>query len=395
MESEGYFWKYIGDIKREINRILAEADAKNWNSYNDVYQEYVNKSLSPETLRDKRTYLGIIEHFELFGQYPNGRRRQKIVKRGKYHQLSEEFRSVIDYYRAVEAKRSKKERTIYGESSNASSFFYTLQEKGFTTLESITEEAVLSIFLGNDGKLRRSYSHKKNVVAVLKACIPQAPETIARILAYFPTLREKRKTIQYLLPEEIEVLKQTINGEGSQLSLRNKAVGILALYTGLRSCDIAGLTMCSIDWEDDLIFINQQKTDVPLELPLTAIAGNAIYDYLTLERPNTRSEHVFVSQYKPHARLESWSIGNIANKIMDAARIRQADGDRRGLHIFRHRLATTLLGNGISRPIISRILGHADPDSLAPYLSADFVHLKECALSIERFPMDEGVLENA
>ncbi|MBS4025135.1 MAG: tyrosine-type recombinase/integrase [Clostridia bacterium] len=132
-----------------------------------------------------------------------------------------------------------------------------------------------------------------------------------------------------------------------------------------------------------------------LNLPLTAIVGNAVYDYLTLERPETENEYIFISEQRPYGRLESASLGNIADKLLVAANIRQSNGDRRGFHIFRHRLATALLGNGVARPVISEILGHESPDSLEIYLSADFVHLKECALSIEWIPMDEGVLADA
>jgi len=79
---------------------------------------------------------------------------------------------------------------------------------------------------------------------------------------------------------------------------------------------------------------------------------------------------------------------------MKTANIRQSTGDRRGFHIFRHRVATELLGSGVPQPVISRALGHTSPDSLEAYLSADFKHLKECALSIERFSMPEGVFGN-
>ncbi|ETR69183.1 MAG: hypothetical protein OMM_09824 [Candidatus Magnetoglobus multicellularis str. Araruama] len=76
---------------------------------------------------------------------------------------------------------------------------------------------------------------------------------------------------------------------------------------------------------------------------------------------------------------------------MKAANIRQSKGDRKGFHIFRHHLATALLGNGISQPVISSTLGHTSPDSLEPYLSADFSHLKDCSISIESFPMKKEV----
>jgi len=67
---------------------------------------------------------------------------------------------------------------------------------------------------------------------------------------------------------------------------------MLAHYTGLRGCDIAGLTIDSIDWDRDFIHIKQQKTEIPLELPLTAVVGNGIYDYLTSESPHTESRYI-------------------------------------------------------------------------------------------------------
>jgi len=51
-----------------------------------------------------------------------------------------------------------------------------------------------------------------------------------------------------------------------------------------------------------------------------------------------------------------------------------------------------MLENGVARPVISKILGHTSPDSLEPYLMADFKHLKDCALSVEAFPIREEVL---
>jgi integrase len=140
--------------------------------------------------------------------------------------------------------------------------------------------------------------------------------------------------------------------------------------------------------------VRQQKTKIPLELPLTAITGDAIYDYLTLERPYTESRTIFVSQHKPYERLKSRSIGNVAVTIMKATNIRQSKGDRKGFHIFRHYFATALLENGVSQPVISRTLGHTSPDSLESYLRADFPKLKEYAISIERFPVPKEVFSH-
>lgn len=391
MESNGYSKSYIGRIKREIEKILSATNSKGVSCYTEVYQEYTKTSYSLGSLRDKRAIIGAIEQFDVHGRYPNRRRWHELFPRGAYPLLLPEFKSIIDYYCEAEKKRGKKNTSIYTESHNASRFFLSLQQKGIDSLVKITEEAVLSLFMSSDGTRLRSYSHKKNITAVLKACIPYHPEICHRILAFLPALRVTRKNIQYLTSEEIQEIKKALANEENSLTLCDKAIGMVALYTGLRGCDIAGLTCDAIDWDRNLIHTTQQKTMLPLELPLIAVVGNALYDYLTLERPHTESRHLFISQNKPYDPLKSGSIGDVAARIMKVAGIRQAKGDRKGFHLFRHYIATVLLGNGVPQPVISRILGHTSPASLDAYLSADFPHLKECSISIEHFPVLEEV----
>jgi site-specific recombinase XerD len=67
---------------------------------------------------------------------------------------------------------------------------------------------------------------------------------------------------------------------------------------------------------------------------------------------------------------------------MKSACVRQEKGTQKGLRVFRHSLATTLLAEGVPVPIIASILGHSNKESTNIYLSADEVHLKECALGL-------------
>ena len=394
MEESGYSRFYIYRFKREINRILSMAPTQNWSSYMDIYLGYTKSSSSKAYLQNKRTIIGAIEQFDVFGRYPNGRRRHELYARSSYVSLSEEFKSIIDCYVEVESKRGIKASTIYTESHNAATFLLSLQEKGMNALNEITEEAVLGFFVSSEGTKLRGCSYKKNIAAVFKACEPFFPDGgCLKVLSFLPAFREKRKNIQYLTPEEIVKIKAALSTEESPLTIRDKAVGLLALYTGLRCCDIAEMTMDSIDWSKDIIRIKQQKTDIPLELPLTAVVGNAIFDYITMERPKTGLDEIFLSQSRPYGALKSKSLSNVADKIMKVADIRQEKGNRRGFHIFRHHLATALLGNGIPQPVISRVLGHMSTSSLDAYLSADFPHLKECSLSVEGFPLRKEVIQ--
>ena len=396
MKEQEYSHFYIERLEQQIRVIIANADSNGWTSYRDVYQWYAERSDSKQGLRDRLTFLGIIERFALRGEYPDGRTRQKVKIRGCYQYLSLEFQSIIDTYRLYEERREvKKISTIYGESSNGASFLYELQCAGISSPEEITQKSIIAVFLNQDGTLRRSCSYKKIIAAVFRANEKTDPELFRRLIAYLPELRETRKNIQYLTDEEVVRIKRVLTEPNSGLTLRDKAIGTLALIYGLRCCDIAKLKVDEVDFDAEEINICQQKTAVPIVLPLTASVGNAIFDYAELERPQNGSEFIFLSENRPYGRMTESSIGNIAAKIMAAAGIRQNAGDRKGFHIFRHRLATDLLGSGVPQPIISKITGHTSPNSLETYLNADFVHLKESALSIERFPLKMEVFANA
>lgn len=382
----------IRNISREIGNILDNAEVNNWHSYGDVYHAYEAEGLSKDVLRNKRYCLRMIKRFDIQGEFPDRKRRSYIFESDAYGNLPLEYRELVEFYREHDAARGKKETTIYHEAINAVTFLCSMQQKGCLRLGDITEKDVLSFFLSDNGSPIRGCSYKKNIAAVFKAGLHWKKEPCSKILSFLPAFRENRKTIQYLTGEEVDLIRDALHEKGDHLSLRDRAVGTLLLYAGLRRCDIAGLHFKNIDWERDLLRIVQQKTDVPLDLPLTPTVGNAIFKYLDSERPKSDNPHIFLSEVMPNRPLSRNAIGNIALRIYKAAGIRQNPGDRKGTHIFRHRAASHMLENGIAQPIISRILGHTAPDSLEPYLMADFKHLKECALSVESFPIPEEVI---
>lgn len=240
----------------------------------------------------------------------------------------------------------------------------------------------------------RSYDFIYYVKNALKINAPfYHSDTCLRIISYLPSFPQRKKNIQYLTKDETKRVKSVLDNDTS-LSLQDKAIGLLAYYTGLRSCDITALSLHDIDWEHDIIHIRQQKTGAPLVLPMRATVGNALFDYITKERPETIEKTIFLTVNAPYRRLHTSNLHAICVGIMKKAGIRNNAGDRRGFHLFRHHLATSLLENGIQQPVISSTLGHQSPDSLNPYLSSDFSHLKACALSIDCFPVEKKVFQS-
>ena len=389
METKSYSKQYIQYIEKDILWSINESSHYAWLSYDDIYQTYVDKWSNKTTLNHKKRRLLVIERFDLESKMPNGLKHAH--KSSAYDSLSAEFKDFIDTYRNLEGLGYSK-KYLKSTSYMVCSFLLDLQNKGINSFKSFTEESVLDVF-SSDGKICRSYNFKYTVEFAFKTCLPFYGDGIcSRMLSYLPALPHVKKNVQYLTKEEMWRIKSVLEKD-TTLSLQNKAICLLALYTGMRSSDICSLTFKSIDWDNDLIRIKQQKTDAALVLPLRAVVGNAIFDYITKERPKSSADTIFLTVNAPYRRLHSSNLNAICVSVMGKAGIRQNPGDRKGMHLFRHYLATSLLGYGVEQPIISSTLGHQSPSSLAPYLSADFTHLKECALNIERFPVRKEVFQ--
>jgi len=389
MEDQNYSRQYIRHIKNESLWILRESGNYDWKTYDDIYQTCVEKYTNKYTLNYKRRMLLVIKRFILESVVPDGSRHTH--KPSYYDGLCVDFKHFIDIYRnVIKTKYAKPFHYHKSYECSACSFLSRLQKQGVYSLEHISEKNVMDVFT-NDARLCRSYHFKRETASVFKICAPFYPAGIcSKILSYLPEIRNVRKNIQYLTKDEIEKIKFALEDDSS-LSLQNRAIGLLAFYTGLRSCDIAALTLDQIDWENDLIRIVQQKTGTPLVLPLRAIVGNAIFDYITKERPKSSENTVFLTVNIPYKRVQSSNLYAICVTIMKKADIRNHPSDKKGFHLFRHHLATSLLEKGVEQPVISRTLGHQSPNSLDTYLGADFIHLKECALSIKCFPVKKEV----
>lgn len=310
--------------------------------------------------------------------------------RGNYSKLKQSYRSIVDHFIEQQCNGSLSSHSILYMTTIACSFFVYLQNKAYESLDEIAEEDVINFFI-EDGHPRYETSYRYRLSEFLEAVSGEYPVCL-KIRNWLPYIRVTRKNIQYLTDEEVQIIKDVCMNIGSPLSYQTRAVAMILLYTGLRSCDIASLKLSSIDWEKEVIHVVQSKTDVPLTVPMHVHAGNAIYDYITKER-NSESEYLFVTE--KNVQFKSGDVPYCVKKLFKAAGIRQNKTDRKGTHIFRHHLANKLLENEVTQPVISQTLGHTDPVSVQAYLNADIKHLRECSLSIEDYPLNWEVFDHA
>lgn len=386
MQKDGYSQNYMKCVSREIRWLENHQGVYRFDSFEVACQIRVAQTSSPETQANRKTIYNLFHRYSQYGSLSEGK-RNPLFRFGAYTQLNGEFKILLDNYEKESYRRGLKPGTVRASISACSGLLLSLQSSGFQSLEDVTEKAVLDSF----SHKKLSSSTKVNIASVFEAQTGSYSDSARRILTYLPSLHRRRKNIQYLTEEETQAIRSVLSGNVGGLCLRSRAIGVVLYFTGMRSSDVAGLKFSDIDWEKEEIRIIRKKTGEELLLPLTTAVGNAIFDYATQERPDSADEHIFLCGAKPCRPISPGTVGNAAQKVYEAAAIRQNKGDRKGAHLFRHNLAASFAGSGIPRPIISSTPGHSDPDSLDHYLSADISHLRECAISIREFPVSEEV----
>jgi len=387
LKKHDYSANHIAKVHFILSLILKNSEKNGWNSYEDVYH-YFESVYAPSTYREYKSILIAIRNFDIHNKYPTGI-NSSLTDNPAETLLCEDFIQIIEYYKSSEQLRGNlKNRTIESYASHAKSFFLALQAIGITTISEITEKAILLVLLSEEGGLNKSATHSNSVKGVLRRCAEKF--STGMIAKMIPVAKKHRKNIQYLSSDETQKIRAVLESPDSPLTLRDRAIGILAYYTGLRRSDISSLNLDSIDLDNDKIYIIQKKTQEPIDIPLKAVVGNAIYDYVVHERPKSDNIAIFLTRH--HQRLSSGAMWSVSHKIMEAAKVRQGAKQQKGLHLFRHHFATTLLGNRVAQPIISNALGQIDPVSVEAYFSSDFINLKSCAISVDKFPIAEGGL---
>lgn len=389
LQSSGYDKSYIECIRFVIKDILKHASELV--SYQD-YLDSVRPKYKPATYERKVSAINMIELFEKYGVLPALNSKVNFWKQHKYESLSDDYRSVIDTYREVAISRRICKTSIEGFVLTGVNFCVYLQSCGSTTLDDIQEEDVLNYFYDSPSEtIIRGYDLLYKIKRILKASQTKHVSNL-RVIQFLPIIRKRTHVYQALKEDEIEILKTFLLDESSQISHRDRAILTIALYTGMRGGDIMSLTFSDIDWKMNIITLNQRKTGASLSIPLRPVVGNAIWNYVTLERPPSVYQNIFLLANKINAPITPAAIRSITVPVFKKLGIRR-DGGTTGLYLFRHNMVISLLGKGIEAPVLSSILGHESPESLTPYLGADLTSLKRCALGLEDFPVRKGVFD--
>jgi len=163
---------------------------------------------------------------------------------------------------------------------------------------------------------------------------------------------------------------------------RDYAMVLLAVSTGLRCCDIVALRLEEIDWRRDEIRLVQAKTSRPLVLPLSALAGNAVAEWILHGRPDCEAPEVFVRLIVPFVKLGNSTGSTLMRRRLTRAGIEHVAHDGKSFHALRRTAGTRLIESGAGLPLAAQILGHARINSSRRYVALACEQLRQCCLPL-------------
>jgi site-specific recombinase XerD len=256
-------------------------------------------------------------------------------------------------------------------------------QRGKLRLNKLVAKEVISFVLHNTA--RRGRWSTKSIITGLRSFLGfsfQTGRTTTNLVAAVPTvpLSNLSDLPRFLQPDQIDKVLRCCDRR-TEVGKRDYAILLLLARLGLRSSEVAKLTLADIGWATGELLIRGKGARLD-KLPLLQDVGEALADYLQNVRPRCSSRHVFLRSRAPHvALLGPSTLGSIVLRALDRAQIRS---HHRGAHMFRHSLATRMLRNGASLAQIGQVLRHENVQTTEVYAKVDLIALRRLALPRRR-----------
>ena len=209
------------------------------------------------------------------------------------------------------------------------------------------------------------YAHRQGVLA------SDLSKTVDRPRTY--RLSDIPRSIS---PAEVSQVLACVDRSSTRGKRDYAALLLLATY-GLRSREIAALTLDHIDWKRERLSVPGRKGGHSTAFPLSSSVGEALVDYLQHGRPQSAERHVFFMAFAPVRPISHTAVSKLATKYLLKAGIQVP---RPGSHTLRHSCVQRLVDADFSLKTIGDFVGHRSPKTTEIYTKVAVESLREIAL---------------
>lgn len=159
---------------------------------------------------------------------------------------------------------------------------------------------------------------------------------------------------------------------------RDYAITRCLIDLGLRTSEVANISLSDIDWRASQLTLNIGKTRRQLMLPMCEPLLGALMDYVLCARPVTSAKHLFVHHRAPLGQsIEATTVRQVVRRIFLKAGFTPEQSQ---VHRLRHAMATRLLTNQVPLKTIADVLGHQSINTTLRYTYVDKTSLATIAM---------------
>lgn len=180
---------------------------------------------------------------------------------------------------------------------------------------------------------------------------------------------------KYLPAKDVERLIDSCD-QALPLGARDRAMLLLMARLGLRAGDVSALKFGDLHWTDGALIVSG-KSRHEVRLPLPQEVGEAILHYLNHGRPRLANDHLFITGNAPFGPITRSTVGLAVSRALQRTGI---TSPKRGSHLLRHSLATSMLRDGVSLPAIGALLRHTSIETTTIYAKVDFASLRDIVM---------------
>lgn len=281
--------------------------------------------------------------------------------------------------------RSYSPATLRSERQSLDGFFRYLAQIGLADLREVTRQTVRDYqgWMMQSGRYSVCTVHVRMVA--LRRFFEHLEKTDAILLnpchgLYLPKLERRLPRRVLTVSEARAVLNapdtQTLKG------IRDKAILELFYSTGIRSEEMAKLTVLDVDYKNGYLRVNQGKFAKDRVVPIGRKACDYLREYLRRVRAEwvkrnpdrLRDERaLWLSPIRPHQAIGKEAIALMVRQTARLAGLAQAVSP----HVWRHTCATHLVAGGSNIVHVQRLLGHRSVNTTQIYTRVSLPEVKQ------------------
>lgn len=180
--------------------------------------------------------------------------------------------------------------------------------------------------------------------------------------------------VEIFSDEEIERILFYL--ESKEVSLRNKLIVHILLYTGVRAGELVGITISNIDFLTSHLKVigkGGKMREIPIKNELLTL----IKRFIETERKENKfsdSEYLLISQRAE--KLDRDTVNKVLNSIGKEIKIKIYP------HKFRHTFCSMLIAKGVAITTVSEIAGHSNIQTTMDYYINTSKKEKEAAVNL-------------